>query len=197
LEKTNIGPTPAEVDGQGCARPKGAARKSRFTPSRVLPSPPAAEPNRWALNHQSNEDRDKVMDLSKLLDAIKLSPRYLIPVFFVSGFLIFSPTTYTASLGLDNFVTTFRSWIGLVFLVSSALLLSHFLISGWAWIKRKFDAQKSFNEAINRLRNLTPDEKAVLRGYIFNRTKTQKLDMMDGVVNGLVHKNNLSSIQLG
>jgi hypothetical protein len=127
------------------------------------------------------------MDLSKLLDAIKLSPRYLVPVFFASGFLLFSPTTYIASLGLDSFVTSYRSWIGLVFLVSSALLLSHFFISVWTWVKRKLDAKKSSNEAINHLRNLTPDEKALLQGYIFNQTKTQNLDMMNGVVNGLVH----------
>ena len=127
------------------------------------------------------------MDFSKLLDAIKLSPKYLIPLFFASGFLLFSPTEYSAILGLDNFVASYRSWIGLVFLVSSALLLSHLLTSGWTWVNRKYDSQKSFSSATNRLRNLTPDEKVVLGGYIFNQTKTQVLDMMDGVVNGLVH----------
>mgnify|MGYP003940793947 CR=1 FL=1 len=61
--------------------------------------------------------------------------------------------------------------------------MSHSSISSWAWTKRRFAVGK----AKNHLKNLTPSEKAILRGYIFNHTKTQKLDMMDGVVNGLAH----------
>jgi len=127
------------------------------------------------------------MDLSKLLDTIRLSPKYLVPIFLASGFLLFGPMQYTATLGLDGFVASYRSWVGLIFLLSSVLLLSHLLISIGSWVKRKLNEQKSLITATNRLRNLTSDEKIVLRGYIFPQTKTQVLDLTDGIVNGLVH----------
>ena len=128
------------------------------------------------------------MDWSKLVDALKLSPRYLVPIALASGFLLFSPPQYLATLGLDSFVSSYRAWIGLVFVVSAALLATSFFLQAWSWSKGKFKKFQSKAAAQNRLKNLTAEEKVILHGYIMNQTRTQVLDFASGIVKGLEHE---------
>ena len=128
------------------------------------------------------------MDFSKFLDAIKLSPKYLIPIFLASGFLLFSPPQYSETLGLDKLIILYRSWIGLVFLLSSTLLFSHAISQIWSWVTKKYGAKKRLISLKKRLGNLTVEEKKILNAYISNQTRTQVLDLENGIVNGLIQE---------
>jgi hypothetical protein len=125
------------------------------------------------------------MDFGKLVEWIKLSPRHYIAVSLASGALLFLPPRAIQTLGLDQFRTTYRGWIGAVFILSSALLLSHPMallgaqVSEW-WKERAF-----LRSGRKRLKRLTPPEKEVLRRFIREKTRTQTLNFMDGVVAGL------------
>ena len=74
----------------------------------------------------------------------------------------------------------------MIFLVSTALLLiltASGLVSAFRrWRTRKALAQKP----LCRLENLTESEKAILRYYVINGTRTNVLKIDDGVVGGLV-----------
>jgi hypothetical protein len=128
------------------------------------------------------------MDWSNLLDALKLSPRYLVPVALASGFLLFSPADYLTVMGLDTLVNSYRSWIGLVFLVSAALLITSLIQQAWSLSKVRYARFRTRRAAHKRLNHLTAEEKDILRGYIVNQTRTQVLDFASGVVKGLEHE---------
>ncbi len=125
------------------------------------------------------------MDVSKIIDWIKLSPRHYLAGALSSGVLLFLGDRPLALLGLEQFRITYRSWIGAVFLLSASLLVSHplaalgGLLSHW-WSERRF-----VRTGLQRLRQLTPAEKRILQQYIRENTRTQTLNFMDGVVAGL------------
>ena len=127
------------------------------------------------------------MDLSKILEGIKLSPKYLLPIALASGFLLFGPPNYIAVLGLDAFVFSYRTWIGLILLLSSTLLLSHLLYGSWHWVSRQLQDLRFKSSGRKRLANLTREEKETLREFILKQTRTQRLDFTSGVVTGLEH----------
>lgn len=125
------------------------------------------------------------MDISEITKWIKLSPKYLLPIAFLSFALLFLPISVLARLGVDVLVQNYRMWIGLIGLGTACLLMSHLVF----WLKdflveavRKRRLLKACKEY---LRHLTPEEKTVLVAYIISQTRSQNLDSMSGVVNGL------------
>ncbi len=125
------------------------------------------------------------MDLVKLIDWIKLTPRYLLPLVIVCAALLFSPQSFVATLGLSYFRDHYRSWIGLAFLLSAALVASHLVIAAVEPIKSILRLQLALRPARQRLHNLTHDEKVILRRYIENRSRTARFPPGNGLVREL------------
>lgn len=125
------------------------------------------------------------MDWSKVLDALRLSPKHLVAISLVSGVLLLSPSQFVTRLGLDSFVSSYKVWISLVFFASSALLVSELLEKVWLKGKQKYEQKKFLTSAQERLKHLTLEEKLILANYIYNQTKTQYFEMENGVINGL------------
>ena len=126
-----------------------------------------------------------MFDVSKYLEAVKLSPKYLTPVVFVSGFLLFAKPEILAVFGLAEFSANYRPYIGALFLLSTALVLSHWLISLYSWLANRRLWSKRIKRSTKRLHNLTYEEKEILRNYIGRNTRTQYLHLEDGVASGL------------
>lgn len=127
------------------------------------------------------------MDLAKLIEWIKLSPKYLLPISIISGLLIFSNEKLLNVFGIYEFVIDYRAVLGIVFLVSSALVLSNIILYLFSFGK-KFYSQKYLEKIrISKLMNLTPDQKDLLYKYIFFDTRTQKFPVTDGNVTELVY----------
>jgi hypothetical protein len=125
------------------------------------------------------------MDISKYLNWLKLSPRYLFPLSLLSGFLLFASPQTTDIFGLTHFVTQYRPIIGIIFLLSSTLVISSWGLSGFGWLKSKLLQRAKAKNRRKRLHNLTFEKKSILSGYINNQTRTQYLDMGSGIVNEL------------
>ncbi len=64
------------------------------------------------------------VDFSRYLDWIKLSPRYLLPIFLFTGFVLFAPPEVLDPFGLTDLVARYRPVFGLVCALSATLLLS-------------------------------------------------------------------------
>lgn len=125
------------------------------------------------------------MDLTKYLEAIKLSPKYLTPFVIVSGFLLFARPGMLEVFGLNTFTANYRPYIGMIFLLSSALVLSHWLITLYQWIAKRRLRSKRLRRSKQRLHNLTGEEREILRGYVGGNTRTQYLQIESGVAAGL------------
>lgn len=125
------------------------------------------------------------MDLSKYLEAIKLSPKYLVPFVIVSGFLLFARPDILEIFGLAELSAKYRPYIGGIFLLTAALVLSHWMISLYQWLAKRRLWSRRIKAAKKTLHNLTGEEKEILRAYIGGNTRTQYLQLESGVASGL------------
>jgi hypothetical protein len=126
------------------------------------------------------------MDLSELLDWIKLSPKYLLPIFLASAVLLFANGEFLEHTGLQEIRTQYRPWVGGIFLVSTLLLASHFINELLPRARKRYGKFTRLKHAKRRLHDLTPEERDILRGYIIGNTRTQYYRSLDdGVVDGL------------
>lgn len=130
----------------------------------------------------------KVLD--KLVDLLKLSPRYLfMPLLLITAFGLFAPANWLDFLGVASFASQSRAYIGVTFVVSAAFILVsviHWIFSlAWGIIADKRRSNQRLAKKIERLHSLTEDEKDLLRGYIAAGTRTQYFPFGDGVVRGL------------
>ena len=121
-----------------------------------------------------------------LLEALKLAPRYLVSLGIVAAFLLFGGEEYLSKLGVDNFARNYRSWIGLVLVVSFVLFGVDRFIAVIAWHRERKAVAEASELRRKRLNALTEGEKQILRFYIAKQTKTNVLRIDDGVVQGLV-----------
>lgn len=121
-----------------------------------------------------------------LLDALKLSPRYFVALAALSGFVLFAPQQALEFLGIAQLAEDHRAVLGAVFLVSctlSAMALCAWCVRLVAGVR----AQRKMQAMVTkRLSSLTEDEKQILRYYIGHQTRTNYLDISDGVVQGLI-----------
>lgn len=125
--------------------------------------------------------------IGKVIDWIKLSPKYLLPISLASGFIIFAKSEWLQLLGLAELRAKYVPWIGGIFLLSTVLLLSHAVITFSSWVRKRVSMKRALKRAKQRLHNLTGEEREILRNYIGSGTKTQYLDMQSGVVNGMAN----------
>ena len=76
-----------------------------------------------------------MIDVSKYLDwIIKLSPRFLFAIALFTGIVLFGPSWLLDTLGMTDWVTRFRYYFGLVFLLSAVLLLSRWGMAVYDWV---------------------------------------------------------------
>jgi hypothetical protein len=88
--------------------------------------------------------------------------------------------------GLVDFVSDYRPYFGVVFLLSLALLLGAAIVAAWERMQQKREGSGQLREMQERLHHLSKPEKRILRGYIEGKTRTQNFSLADGVVGGLV-----------
>lgn len=128
------------------------------------------------------------VDWSKVLEWVKPGPVIYLSAWLVSLGALALPAEIMAWLGLTEWVTTHRNWIGGVFLVSSGLSV----VEGVQWTLT--NAESPVNAAWRRwrlgerLENLSGPEKEALRRYLKENTTTQHFPISGGVANGLEAK---------
>lgn len=127
---------------------------------------------------------------SQMLDWIKLSPKYLFAIALFSELLLFSPLWILERAGWLEFVTKFRPWIGLIFMLTSTLLFTHFSVFVFEESLRPFyKKQKEKKRLRIWLQHLTHKQKEMLKEFINENTRTVSFNFMDGEVKELVTAN--------
>jgi hypothetical protein len=125
------------------------------------------------------------MDPSQVLGWFNLPQRVLWALLLCAGLVLWGPDWFITGLGLQEFITAYRMWLGVVFLLLLAATLPTPIqwaaSCAWSWTKER--RAKKARRA--RLHNLSEDEKEVLRYYIANNVRTQTLDCAEGVAPAL------------
>jgi hypothetical protein len=125
------------------------------------------------------------MDLGKLVEWIKLSPKHLLPVSLFTGFTLFAPPEWLTAFGIVGLVSDYRPYLGAAFLLSAALLSSALIVTVQGQVASRRRQARRDKYMRQRLHNLAEPEKEILRGFLRNETRTQYLSMADGRVGGL------------
>lgn len=126
-----------------------------------------------------------LMDPSKFLDWIKLPTKTLTGLCIVFGILIFSTEPTLEKFGLKLFVTDFRAYLGVGFLVTLALTVVNCVSATWKFIYPWVAQAYWISGGKKRLQSLNPTEKEILKYYIQNQTRSQNLPIQNGTVNAL------------
>ena len=127
------------------------------------------------------------MDHKDVIDWVKLSPKYLIPISLVSGLLIFANEKLLNTFGLSSLVNNTRPWIAIIFLISTALIASNFIVWLGGIITKKISQIRKKNIYIKKLHKLSPDEKKILLSYLLQNTRTQTFPFNDGRLAELIY----------
>lgn len=124
--------------------------------------------------------------LKTIIEFLKLAPRYLIALGLMAACLLFLPDDFLKKIGVSQFAQDNRSWLGLIFIGTTALFIVSVTGDMFKSIRRWWRKRRAFTEITNRLHRLTEDEKQILRYYIAKQTRANTLRINDGVVQGLV-----------
>jgi len=126
------------------------------------------------------------MDISKWISWIKLPTRTLAGLCIVSAVLLFLDETALNAIGAKGFAAKYRAYLGLGFLVTLALTLVNWIAATWDFLYPYIAEAHQIRHGKKALKQLTPEEKKLLSGYIHNQTRSQTLKVQSGVVNALV-----------
>ncbi len=105
-----------------------------------------------------------MVDYSKYLDWIKLSPRYLLPIALFTGFALFAPSRWLEAFGLVDWIGRYRAFFGLAFLASTVLLLSSGIMVIYDWWKGWREEAQQLKQLREGLHTLSEPEKRFFAG---------------------------------
>lgn len=120
-----------------------------------------------------------------LLEFLKLAPRYLLAVIIVCAIFLFVPAYFLKTLGVADFVETYRQWIGFTLICGFGIWVVAIFASVSDWIKGLWLKRARQKRIAERLENLTEPEKQILRYYFAKNTRGNKLRIENGDVQAL------------
>jgi hypothetical protein len=129
------------------------------------------------------------MDFAAIVDkAGKITPVTLLGMGVASGLILFVPESIADTLGMNEFRSQYRGWIGATFLFSWSALIAHGLFWGKGSSAKWWEKRQLRNVRWKYLDELTPEEKGYLVPYINNGKNTLHHDVDDGIAGGLMAK---------
>jgi hypothetical protein len=115
-------------------------------------------------------------------------PRIYGGAFVASCLLLFAPGNLRETIGLNEFVTTHRAYVGCVLVESASLLVVYVVAFCQDFIKEWLGELLSKRRAIALLKELTTEEKEFLKKYIDGDRNTVYAGIHDGIAGGLAAK---------
>ncbi|MEZ9139752.1 MULTISPECIES: super-infection exclusion protein B [unclassified Shewanella] len=130
-----------------------------------------------------------MIEFKKMVDWLKLSPKQAFIIFTICSILLFDDGTIVVKLGLEKPKELLQPYLGLMWLLTLALLLSELIIPLYKKITKKYSQKKYLKHCRTHLHNLTVPEKEVLSEFISNNTKSIEASLSDGVIQELATNN--------
>ncbi len=121
-----------------------------------------------------------------MIEYIKLfvsqTPKILMGIALFCLFAIIAPNDLLQYLALLSVRDSVRQWLWIILLLSSCLLFSHAFFGLFPFFKGRLNGWVIVHRGKQKLKDLTTDEKEILRGYIEGNTMTQTFDCTNGAV---------------
>lgn len=121
------------------------------------------------------------LDLN-LTDILNLPVKIMSALTLASGFLLLLPKRFLAKLYLTPFIDKYGFIIGLVFIISLAILLVTLVIQIFNHLSDKKNKKWFYDTASERLMKLSPYEKSIVLILYENANYTHLLPVHDGAV---------------
>jgi len=129
-----------------------------------------------------------INEIKAIFDLKKLPTKFFLVFSIVSGFILFSDEDLLKKLNLAKIDENYGTFIGLVFLLSSGLVIVNLII----WINKKlyfeYRFSKSKGELAKSLKMLDPHEKSVIREFSIRQQSSVSMPIDDPVITGLIDK---------
>ncbi|MBP7222740.1 MAG: superinfection exclusion B family protein [Sedimentibacter sp.] len=125
--------------------------------------------------------------LSKVLELIKLPIIYISAFLLSSSCFIFMPDSILINLGVIDIRNKYRSYIGIIFILSLSIILVNIIAYFLKVLRRKYIDYIWRRAAIKTLRNLNNAEKAILLNMMISGTYSKPIDITSGCHNRLEH----------
>ncbi len=126
--------------------------------------------------------------LEKLLDLKKTPIKFIFVVWICTVIILFLPEQTLVKLNLKDFLRDYGKYIGITFLIFSAILLLSLIEFITKIVKRKKIKKEIEMSIIKELSQLGFHEKALLREFYINNKDTLQLPMDNDTVTGLQTK---------
>ncbi|MBD3375743.1 hypothetical protein GF406_11960, partial [candidate division KSB1 bacterium] len=110
--------------------------------------------------------------MPKILDLLKLPTKLITVLCIVSGLLVLLNEELLQKLHLEKIESEYGVFIGVTFLISSALLILEIALWVWNKIRIFWLKNKLSQTALEELRNLDAKEISVLREFYIQRQST-------------------------
>jgi len=122
---------------------------------------------------------------SQILDWLKQPPRIIAAITIAAGIIALAPNALLTSLKIDAAVAVIGPYIGITFILGCSLLLTSVVATVYSAVHTKYLHMRVAAIRNKYLHDLTVAEKSILRYYISQGTKTQRLPVECGEVQGL------------
>lgn len=126
--------------------------------------------------------------LAKYIDIKKIPTNIIVLLWVISFLLLYLPSEMLAKLSLTEFKADYGKYFGIIFLITSGLLLMFF----FTWIFNKINGNRLNNKYKANIKAAMNDldlhEKAVLREFYIQGVNTLKVPIDNPVVSGLIAK---------
>lgn len=128
--------------------------------------------------------------LKAIFDLNKLPTKFFFLLSAVSGFVLFIDEQFlNEKLFIDNLKDKYGWVLGIIFILSSGLVLVNFVIWIFKTVQRKILMTKGKKKFAERVKNFDRIEKSILREFILNGQKSIEMPIDNPSVSGLLDKN--------
>lgn len=128
--------------------------------------------------------------LKAIFDLTKLPTKFFFLLSAVSGFVLFVDQKFlNEKLFLENAKENYGWILGIVFILSTGLVLVNFVIWIFKSIRRKILINKWKKKFAERIKTLDRFEKSILREFILNGQKSVEMPIDNPSVSGLLDNN--------
>ena len=124
--------------------------------------------------------------LKHALEWLKTPTQYFLPLLVVSAFGLFAPSYLLEQLGIAQWRTDGKFYLGSLFVVSLSVIFCHYFAMFINWVLNWYGFYRRLWIGHARLKSLTADEQNIIRVYLEKNSKAQLLNAMNGIVMGLV-----------
>lgn len=123
-----------------------------------------------------------------VLDQLK-DPKIALFLFISTALLLFLPQSILTPLGIHAFIEGKRRLIGLIFFYSIKCFLAISVFWVLVQVKRRIQARRLTEHVKPALRDLTPEERKFLAGFVVQDTKIQYYNDRDDILDRLISNN--------